>query len=97
MGGEARHEVDVVIGGEGPVALTSDAINQIIRDGYAAGGPQLIARLAAATGLKPDAVKQRAKTMKLSSRERQREAVALSNRTRAAKGAPAAQEAPQNG
>jgi N6-adenosine-specific RNA methylase IME4 len=54
-----------------PEALTNEVKNQIIREGYARNAP--VAELAAATGLSKDAVKQRARTMKLGSRDRQRQ------------------------
>jgi len=55
-------------------ALSSEAINQLIRDGYAAGGLDLVKRLAAATGLERAAVRQRAKRMGLADAQHQRDA-----------------------
>lgn len=52
-------------------ALSSAQKNEIIRAGYAQNTPLDV--LAELTGLKKDAVKQRARTMKLGSRDRQKE------------------------
>ena len=55
-------------------SLSSEAINQLIREGYAAGGVDLVKRLASATGLERAAVRQRAKRMGLADAQHQRDA-----------------------
>lgn len=60
--------------------VDSDPLNAAIRAGYARNAP--IAELVAATGLSRDAVMSRAKRMNIGSRDRQRAAVAKSNRRR---------------
>ena len=63
------------------VDLSRDAQDEIIRNGYAVNRP--LAELVAATGLDLNVIKGRARRMKLSSRDRQREAVVASNKRRA--------------
>lgn len=57
--------------------------DEIIRQLYAAGGPKLIERAVAATGLTANQVKQSARRQKLSNRDRQRAAAAEANKRRA--------------
>lgn len=63
-------------------AKDTSSTDRIVREFYAAGGPRLIARLCEATGLNSNQVKGIAKRLQLTSRERQREAVAEANRHR---------------
>ena len=76
----ARTEATAVTAGE-TAPLARDQQDEIIRNGYAANRP--LAELVAATGLDLNVIKGRARRMKLSSRDRQREAVAASNKRRA--------------
>jgi N6-adenosine-specific RNA methylase IME4 len=68
--GETGQEIVLPFADVPPGELTTQQKNAIIRAGYGQNAP--VALLAARTGLSRDSVKQRARTMKLGSRERQR-------------------------
>jgi N6-adenosine-specific RNA methylase IME4 len=85
----AGEGVPVGAGGPLPASLGPEAINQIIKAGYATDPFPGLDELARRCGLTPNAVQQRAKRMGLGSKDRQRQAVSEANRKREHAGVPA--------